>query len=404
MVAIVTDVNFKMALAIIRDLGELGITIIACQSDDRDENNSKEPLGFYSKYVSKKKWLTNMNVSQDKYIDDLYNVCKEASSKANEPCVLIPVGAKTLQLLAEDRVRNKFSDIGLCIPTQEQLDIFNSKKEVADLAQQLGVPVPKSYEFNEKDSVDDFLNKVKLPCVIKPNCGEKLNLKAAERYCIIKDKDTLKEKFNYFFELEKQPPIVQEYVGGDGYGMSVLAMDGKIIDSICHKRIREYPSAGGPSTCCISQKIGRLEEYAEKIIGSVKYTGIAMVEFKQTEDGTFKILEINPRVWGTYPLTRIANTRFTYNWFVLANNMVNHKKLSIESNYQRKENIKMRYFFADLRAIISYYKNKQFKKATIGILDLINPCVRDGVIEFKDIKASINYVISLFSKTHKKVE
>lgn len=404
MVAIVTDVNFKMALAIIRDLGEQGVTIIACQSDNRKNDLSADPLGFNSKYVSQKKWLTNMENSEEKYIEDLLNVCQEASKNSNQPCVLIPVGAKTLQLLARKETRERFSGVGLCIPTQEQLDLFNGKKEVAELAEQLGIPVPKSYEFNEQGSVDDFLNTIQLPCVVKPNCGEKLNLKAAERYAIVKDADTLKEKFKYFYDLEKQPPIVQEYVGGDGYGFSVLAENGQIIDTICHKRIREYPAAGGPSTCCISQEVGVLEEYAKKMIKSVGYTGVAMLEFKATEDGVFKILEINPRVWGTYPLTRIAKTKFTYNWFVLASNSVNDKKLDLQLMQTRKENIKMRYIFADLRAILGYQKAQQSKRAFQVILDLFNLSIRDGVIEMKDMKASMYYILSLFSKAHKKVD
>ncbi|HHX62976.1 MAG TPA: ATP-grasp domain-containing protein [Epulopiscium sp.] len=404
MIAIVTDVNFKMALAIIRDLGEKGINVIACQSDNRNGNSSVEPLGFRSKYVSQKKWLTNMEISEEKYIEDLLNVCEEASKTANERCVLIPVGAKTLGLLATPKTRERFSNVGLYIPNQEQLDLFNGKKEVAILAEQLGIPVPKSYEFNSTDSIDGFLSTIKLPCVVKPNCGEKLNLKAAERYCIVRDADTLKEKFNYFYGLEKEPPIVQEYVGGDGYGMSILAKDGVIVDSICHKRIREYPSAGGPSTCCISQKIDILEEYAKQMISNTKYTGIAMLEFKETEDGIFKILEINPRVWGTYPLTRVAKTKFTYNWFVLAHNSVNDKQLSLQHTASRKENRKMRYFFADLRAILSYQKNNQSKRAFKGILDLFNPGIRDGVVECKDIKASMYYIRLLFSRTNKKVD
>lgn len=404
MVAVLTDVNYKMALAIIRDLGEAGITIIACQSSNSNEDSQAEPVGFHSMYISKKIWLADMNRSTEAYINDLLEVCKEANEKYNEKCVLIPIGAKTLQLLAEEKTREKFSEVGLGIPSQAGLDFFNSKKEVANMADELCIPVPKSYVINEKDTLENFLNQVELPCVVKPNCGEKLNLKAAQRYCIVKDRNSLKEKFNYFYKLENQPPIIQEYVEGDGYGLSVLADKGEIIDLICHRRIREYPCAGGPSTCCQRQYIEILEEYAKKIIRSINYTGIAMIEFKRAKDGSFKLLEINPRVWGTYPLTRVARTKFTYNWFMLARNLVNKQQLPYAAANCKGENTKMKYVFADLRAIAGYGKSKNFKKALVGLIDLINPWVRDGVIEFRDFKASMYYIQSLFSRKHKKAD
>lgn len=394
MVVIITDVYYKMALAAIRDLGEQNIKVVACQSEWlRKENPNKTPLGFYSKYTSVKKWLPDFNESPKKYIEALYDVCKEYSVE-DEKCVLIPVGAKTLNLLAEEDTRKKFSEFGLLIPTKEQLDLYNGKMEVAELAKKLAVPVPEEYSLSDSN-FEEMLKKIPIPCVVKPNCGEKLNLKAEQRYFIVKDRSELRERIMVFYNLEKQYPVVQEYVAGQGYGLSILAKNGKVIDFVGHKRVREYPASGGPSTCCAYQEESLLIEYAKRFVEAVNYSGIAMFEFKNGNNG-FRLLEINPRVWGTYPMTRVARTQFTYNWYASAYNTVNKNQLPIHNDDHRRRNIKMRYFFADLRATLNYFKKSNRKAGLQGLADFFKPSIKDGVIEGKDFNASFHYIVSLF--------
>ena len=398
MIAVVTDVYYKMALAVIRDLGEKGVKIVACQSEIiREKDKDKMPVGFYSKYVSETRWLPHVEKEPEAYAEALYKICKEVSDKAGEKCVIMPMGAKTLQVLASGKGREKLFEFGVHIPSQEQLDIYNGKKEVSDLAMQLEIPVPIEYKITD-DNFKEMLQKIQIPCVVKPNCGEKLNLKAEQRYFIIKDRSQLEEKIMHFYGLEGEYPVVQEYVAGAGYGLSILAKDGEVVDFVGHRRVREYPHTGGPSTCCAYQEERELREYAKKMVAAVNYNGIAMFEYKQAQDGSFRLLEINPRVWGTYPLTRVAKTNFTYNWFALAYNKVNDKQIPLHQEDTRRKQIKMRYFFADVRAILNYAKNDKKAVAKEGLLDLFRPSMRDGVIEWSDFKASSHYVMSMFKK------
>ena len=394
MVFIIPDVYSKMAFAAIRDLGEKNIKVVACQSEWlKKDNPNKIPLGFYSKYTSVKKWLPDFNESPKAYVDSLYDLCRQYSTQ-EEKCVLIPIGAITLNLLAEEETKQRFSEFGVLIPTKEQLDLYNGKMEVAELAKKLEVPVPMEYTLND-NNFEEMLEQIPIPCVVKPNCGEKLNLKAEQRYFIVKDRSELRDKIMTFYKLEKQYPVVQEYVAGQGYGLSILAKDGEIIDFVGHKRVREYPASGGPSTCCAYQEESILIEYAARFVRAVNYSGIAMFEFKKGENG-FRLLEINPRVWGTYPITRVAKTEFTYNWFASAYNMVNSKQIPINKNATRLKTVKMRYYFADLRATLNYLKKNNKKAGLEGMADFFKPSIKDGVIECKDFSASFHYIVSLF--------
>ena len=55
-----------------------------------------------------------------------------------------------------------------------------------------------------------------------------------------------------------------------------------------HRRIREYPSSGGPSTCAESYFDEKMLEYGKKILDHLKWDGVAMIEFKKDDSsGTY---------------------------------------------------------------------------------------------------------------------
>ena len=46
MVAIVTDVRFRMSLALIRDLAQMGVEVITCEGERCRDNPAAPALGF----------------------------------------------------------------------------------------------------------------------------------------------------------------------------------------------------------------------------------------------------------------------------------------------------------------------------------------------------------------------
>ena len=93
-------------------------------------------------------------------------------------------------------------------------------------------------------------------------------------------------------------PIVQERIEGEGGGVSLLlGRDSELLGAICHRRLREYPMSGGPSTCCVTTFDPARIEQAHALLRSFGFVGLAMVEYKGD-----CILEVNPRIWGSFPL------------------------------------------------------------------------------------------------------
>lgn len=387
MTAIVTDVHYRMSLALIRDLAQVGVKVVCCERE-----NVPAPLGFASKYTAWSVTLPNQG-----YLEGLYDLCAQVAREEGENPALLPVGAATLALLSENRER--FDSVcGLLIPTTEQLDTFNSKASVAALGEELGVPVPRQFAAAEGESLPDFFARVPLPCVVKPLCGEKFGLSAAQRYVIAQTPEAGRAAYEKFRSLTGEPPLVQEYLPGGALGCSVLAEEGTVRATLCHRRLREYPVSGGPSACCVRVDRPDLEDYAARLVAKVGFSGLAMFEFKEDSKGNPRLLEVNPRVWGTFPLTRISRSGIPLLWCVESWNTGNPGREVPLPQCPEPQSRKMNFFPSDLLSGLGYLKKGKSGKALGALADLLNPTVRDGLWEWGDPKPGLMYYRSLLGK------
>jgi len=117
-------------------------------------------------------------------------------------------------------------------------------------------------------------------------------------------------------------PIVQECLppGGEALGVAVLMnFASEARASFAYRRLREYPVAGGPSTLRESVWEPRLCESAERLLAALGWTGVAMVEYKvDPRDGRPKLLEVNPRFWGSLHHAIVCGVDFPYLLYRLA--------------------------------------------------------------------------------------
>lgn len=391
MVAIVTDVHYRMSLALIRDLAQAGVEVITCEQDRCRDSRTSPALGALSRYVSRHVWLPGGTDG----LEALLSLCRETGLGRDCRPALLPAGAATLALIAENRER--FEPLcGLCVPTAEQLDLLNSKPRLAALAARLGVPLPESMAPGE--DLDRFLDRQGLPCVIKPACGEKLGLTAAARYAVASTREEARAAWERFSRLAGEPPVVQGYLPGRALGCSVLARSGQVMAAICHQRVREYPVSGGPSSCCQCVEREDIRAYAARLTAETDLTGLAMFEFKEDRDGAPRLLECNPRVWGTFPLTRVSGSGIPLLWCALAWNAGNPDNPAPLPALTPPRGRRMIFAASDLMAAAGYARRGSPGRALGALGDFLNPWVRDGLFEWGDMLPALAYFRSLLAK------
>jgi predicted ATP-grasp superfamily ATP-dependent carboligase len=56
----------------------------------------------------------------------------------------------------------------------------------------------------------------------------------------------------------------------------------------------------------------KMRTYAERVIEELEWTGPAMVEFMETDDGEFYLIEVNGRYWGSVPFSVACGVDFPW--------------------------------------------------------------------------------------------
>ena len=351
---IVTDGKYRMSIAAVRALGRAGYRIIVTQTEAESEGT---PPVFSSRYATATHVIKG-SVKDAEYKDRLIDIIKEYGRP-----VLFPLGAVTLNTVS--KYAEDFSTVcDFLVSEPTTLDALNDKETVHARAEELALPVPKQYA----DKPDAY------PVVIKPHCGEKLGLAAADRYTIAGDEAEYTVKMAKMRKYDPEP-IVQQKVEGDGMGVCMLIDgEGRLINALCHRRIREYPITGGPSSCCESFYDGKMINDAYALLSSFGFKGMAMVEFK----GKY-ILEVNPRVWGSFPMTVCCDSHFTEDYArVCSGENAEYKA----GDY--KTGVRMRFTLNDGMSTLSHLLKGHFKTALGGIADLFRA---KEALKAKDDKA-----------------
>jgi predicted ATP-grasp superfamily ATP-dependent carboligase len=121
--------------------------------------------------------------------------------------------------------------------------------------------------------------------------------------------------------------LVQEYIPGGPnhlYSFCPFFKNGRVLVSIMARRSRQHPmDFGHASTFAELVSIEDIQKIAEKFLGLIDYYGIAEVEFMQDpRSGEYKLIEVNPRVWGWHTLAIAAGVDFPY---ILYQDMIGDK-------------------------------------------------------------------------------
>ena len=116
-----------------------------------------------------------------------------------------------------------------------------------------------------------------------------------------------------------------------------------------------------------------------------------MFEFKQDSNGEFYLLECNPRVWGTYPLTRASKSNLSLCWFKAAYESAN-PGMHFDEGENDYNDVKMHFLLSDMASGLSYLKNGKVSKGLAGVFSFLNPTLKNGLFELKDIKPALMYL------------
>jgi len=247
------------------------------------------------------------------------------------------------------------------------------------IAMENGIACPKTYFFADLDEIVSAIQQY--PVVVKPSRRHGVGIAICDTVSDLKE--------NYVNMTEKYGScIVQEFIpnGGEFGVYTLFDFNSEPIALTVKKRIRTRYNYGGVSTLRETVKNEELIQIAFNLLKKIKWSGAAMVEFRiDSRDKTPKLIEINPRFWGSLQLSIESRVDFPY----LLYQLMIHDDPPRNLNY--KERVKSCWLFGD---ITGFFQNSN--KFDI-IRDVFRSNIHYDIISLSDPMPGI---ISFFYPLH----
>jgi len=284
---LLTDGNFKHTLAAVRSLGREGAEVSVL-------SHLRSSVSFFSRYCGER------IIAPDPERDPGFAAFVRELTARSHYDVLLPVSLASVLQLSRTRADLE-GRVRIPLAPQPSIEIAASKDRTIRFAESLGVPVPQTFYPKDEGEAREAGKAIGYPAMVKGSSSS-----AFVRYV-----NTPDELVEYYRRFREDSPVIQEYIRGQGYGFFALYNRGEARAVFMHRRLREYPVTGGPSSLAESVADDGLRSAGTRLLDALGWHGLAMAEFKKDErTGKFVLMELNPKLWGSLELAIAAGVDF----------------------------------------------------------------------------------------------
>lgn len=274
-------------LAVARSLGKKGIPIISLDRDGR-------AYGLSSKYVKIAAFCPNPITNEREFVDLLIEIGKRLPQKG----VLFPSNDEWVFAVSRHRQElEQYYDFPFSY--LDVIDQILNKKLLYKKAEELNIPIPKTWYPDEWATVEELAEHIPYPCIVKPVEQRSFYDAFEVKVYAIKNKQELHDIFD---TIKGHEVVVQEIIGeklSDFYSLcSYVSKDGDMKGTFIGKKLEQYPASFGTGCLVYSEYIESIASNGANILKSLGYYGISETEFIFDErDQTYKLLDLNTRTW-----------------------------------------------------------------------------------------------------------
>ena len=280
--AIVVDVGFVNGLSAIRSLRRAGVRVFAV-----DHNPSA--LGFRSRYATKVVAPSPL-ADEDGFVETLRGL---------GPGVVFATHDEGLRAIARHR-----DSLELLCPFPRDLERLQKKRVQLEAA--LHTP-----DTRFPESASEALaaaEEIGYPVLLKPSEPVGFRQQYGKQAVICHTAAEVEEAYR---QTEPWEPMVQELIpGGDDELYTLGAYLSSSLEPLglfCGRKLIQTPPGIGTARLAEAVWVDEVVDAGLHLLRALGCNGLSQVEFKRDpRDGTFKLMEVNPRLWQWHSLARAS--------------------------------------------------------------------------------------------------
>jgi len=294
---LVLDGNQNQAVACVRSLAAKGHTVLVGNTSNWSKAGWSRSCAGTFVYPSPR--------DGNRMIASLAELARQVPGT-----LVLPMSDATTLMISANREALLEAGAKLVMPAHEDAMHAADKSFTTELAQSLGIAVPRSVAISSAAEARAQATSLPYPVVLKPRSSEEQEGSGASqstgRPLYARDTNEFQRAYD---ELSKRANsvLVQEFISGGGTGYFALMRNAELRLEFAHRRIRDvHPTGSGSAVRASIKPDPKLREASLAILKALNWHGVAMVEFRQRPDGELVFLEVNGRFWNSLPYARMA--------------------------------------------------------------------------------------------------
>ncbi len=290
---LVLDGRSRATLQIVRSLGRKGVCVYV-------GNEHWACSSFFSKYTRKR--LIYPDPKTAAFRDCIFEFLRK-----HDVDMIIPVRDDTTLFCA--KYQDELNQLTRTfVADYETIMLGRDKALTFEAAEKEGIPCPRTQVATNAQEV--LKADVGFPLILKPamSSGSRGLYKVENRHHLQQLSETIFVDYDKYLVQEFIP--TQENVVGANIFFSECS---ESIAVFTYERLRDYPRGNGPSVLRQSTDNRQVKDVTLQLFAGLKWKGVAMAEYKiDSRDGTPKLMEINPRFWGSLALPVFSGVDFPW--------------------------------------------------------------------------------------------
>ena len=187
--------------------------------------------------------------------------------------------------------------------------VLCDKGRMQDLARRSGVPTAQAMVPGSKEDVERFLETAVFPVMVKATDADRMRRRAGGTKFVIHKPKELLDLCAKADDHQAPSFLIQEFIPGDDWMFDGYFDRGsQCLLGVTGKKIRRFPVNTGVTSLGVCLDNRAVQETTRRFMKAIGYQGILDIGYRyDRRDGTYKVLDVNPRIGCTFRLFTATN-------------------------------------------------------------------------------------------------
>ena len=305
--ALILDANLRQSLVSLRSLGRREMHVAALETK-KFFKKSKYVPAFSSRWCAHAYVAPSYDEQTEPFLMYLLQLLEYTGAK-----VLITSSDGTLALVRKHRADiEKYVRVALA--KESALEAAINKDQTLEIAERLGLGVPKGVIVRSVAEVSEAVRDIGLPAVVKPIeswlWGEQQGVRLIS--ALVTTPDEARAAVENLTQ-HGGTTLFQQFLTGKREAISLLYANGEVYARFAQWAKRTQPPLGGTSvlrqSIAVPEDIG---DESERLVREIDLEGYSEVEFRRDHSGKPYLMEINPRLSASVEVAVRSGVDFPY--------------------------------------------------------------------------------------------